>query len=156
MVNLTFRDSEREDLAFKTGTAKAGAFSFKDCNKEFIPVMGAAAGGDSPTSTRDPERANGREGRRHRGGGKRNNRAEIRGPSHWGRLGFFVGIVLMSIGAFSELGVLLLLGMILMFVGWFVWRPWGKDRKIAPAWRYQPQKLTWQAISLRRTGDGGG
>jgi DNA-directed RNA polymerase subunit RPC12/RpoP len=134
MVKLSFRDPEREDLVFVSCAAKAGAFSFKDCNKEFIAVVGQLL----KEKARFQSEPRSKQSENEEAARKR-QKAEEPARNPWvkalGCLGFFLGIVLMCAGAFSELGVLLAPGMIVMFVGWFVWRPWGKDRKIASAWQ---------------------
>ncbi len=152
MVKLVFRDPEREDLVFVTSAPTAGAVSFKDFNNEFIAVMGQLLKEkgrfQSEPGSKQPEKIEAAPKRRI---------AEEPGRNPLiitlGSVGFFLGIVLMCAGAFSSKGGLLALGMIVMFVGFFLWRPWGKDRKIASAW--QGAKGTGKSSNKPPKGEGG-
>lgn len=138
LVKLSFRDPEREDLVFVTCAAKAGAFSFKNCNKEFIAVMGPLLEEKARFQSQPGRRSEKRDAPPKRPKEEEPDRNP--GIKVLGGLGCFLGIVLMCTGALSGRAVFLILGMIVMFVGWFVWRPWGKDRRIASAWQGAKEK----------------
>jgi hypothetical protein len=145
LVRLTFEDPDREDLVFVTCAAKAGAFSFKDCNKAFIAEMRQLL----KEKGRLPSERGGKQ-RKKKGAATKRRKAEepARNPGIkvLGCLGFFLGMVLLFAGAFSGQGILLLLGTVVMFGGFAMWQPWGKDRKIASAWR--------EAKGTRKSGGG--